>query len=267
MLTRVVTGLLLAAVVILLIFFLPPLPLKLVIVGIGALAIHECARMILPPHPTTSGSFPVILGTLYLALLMFGEPHFPAFTIGTPLVLVATLVFYLFRHHVNEVVLSQVAATVFTVLYTGLLLSFLGLIRDLPSGASWLLLVLASTFGADTGAYLVGRTVGRHKLAPHVSPGKTIEGLIGGMAMSVVAALICRMLIPGVLTVGDCFWVGLAVGFIGPLGDLSESMLKRSVGVKDSGSLIPGHGGLLDRIDALLFTAPFVYYYACCLRG
>ncbi|HKY62712.1 MAG TPA: phosphatidate cytidylyltransferase [bacterium] len=267
MATRVITGLVLAAVVILLIFFLPPLPLKLVIAGIGALAIHECARMILPPHPTTSMAFPVIAGTLYLAFLMLGQPHLPAFTIGTPVVLVATLVFYLFRRHVNEVVLSQVTATFFSILYAGLMLSFLGLIRDLPSGASWLLLVLASTFGADTGAYLVGRTIGKHKLAPHVSPGKTIEGLIGGTGLSVVAALITRLLIPGDLSVGDCVWVGLAVGFIGPLGDLSESMLKRSVGVKDSGNLIPGHGGLLDRIDALLFTAPFVYYYASYLRG
>jgi len=267
MLTRVITGLLMAAAVILLIFFLPPLALKLVIAGVGALAIHECARMILPPHPTTSASFPVLVGTLYMLLLMFGEPSVPSFVIATPLVLMATFVFYLFRRHANEVVLSQIATTFFTIVYTGLMLSFLGLLRDLPHGAAWLLLVLACTFGADTGAYLVGRSIGRHKLAPHVSPGKTIEGLIGGMGMSVVAALLCRLLIPGDIQVRDCFWVGLAVGLIGPLGDLSESMLKRSVGVKDSGNLIPGHGGLLDRIDALLFTAPFVYYYAAYMRG
>lgn len=267
MLTRVVTGLIMAAAVILLIFFLPPLPLKLVIAVIGALAIHECARMILPPHPSTSLAFPVIAGTIYLALLMFGGPYIPAFVIGTPLALIATFVFYLFRRHVNELVLSQITATFFTIVYTGLMLSFLGLIRDLPSGAAWLLLVLASTFGADTGAYITGRAIGKHKLAPHVSPGKTIEGLIGGIGLSIVAALVCRLLIPGDLTKADCLWVGFAVGLIGPLGDLSESMLKRSVGVKDSGNLIPGHGGLLDRIDALLFTAPFVYYYASYLRG
>lgn len=267
MLTRVITGLILAAVVVFLIFVLPPLPLKMVIVLIGAVAIHECARMILPPHPSTSMAFPVVVGVLYMSLLMFGQAYFPVFVVGTPLVLMATFVFYLFRRHVIDVVLGQIATTFFTVVYAGLMLSFLGLIRDLPSGAAWLLLVLACTFGADTGAYLVGRVIGKHKLAPHVSPGKTIEGLFGGVALSIVAALVCRLLIPGDLSVRDCLWVGAAVGFIGPLGDLSESMLKRSVGVKDSGNLIPGHGGLLDRIDALLFTAPFVYYYATYLRG
>src|SRR5262249_21990695 len=123
------------------------------------------------------------------------------------------------------------------------------------------------TFGADTGAYITGRLIGRHKLAPHISPGKTVEGVFGGILLSILWAFGCRYIISKDILVKDCWWVGLSVGLVGPLGDLAESLLKRSVGVKDSGHLIPGHGGLLDRIDALLFTSPIVYYYAAYLRN
>ncbi|MCE9624988.1 MAG: phosphatidate cytidylyltransferase [Deltaproteobacteria bacterium] len=249
-----------------LILYLPAFPLKLVIAGVVALALHECARMILPAHPTSSQAFTVVLG-LALSLAVMLAPHgFTTLIVALPLALIASFVFYLFKRHSIEIVLNQVSLTFLTVVYVGLMLSFLGLIRDLPNGSSWLFLVLATTFGADTGAYITGRLFGRHKLAPHVSPGKTIEGLLGGVAMSILWALGCKYLISNEILVKDCVIVGIGVGLMGPLGDLSESMMKRSVGVKDSGHLIPGHGGLLDRIDALLFTSPIVYYYAAYIR-
>ena len=123
-------------------------------------------------------------------------------------------------------------------------------------------LLAATTFNADTGAYFAGHLFGRHKLAPKVSPGKTVEGLVGGIIGSLIAAFLCREIFWEEFRILDCWIVGILVGIIGPLGDLSESLVKRSLGVKDSGQLIPGHGGLLDRLDALLFTAPLVYYYA-----
>jgi phosphatidate cytidylyltransferase len=144
--------------------------------------------------------------------------------------------------------------------------SFLGLIRDLPVGAAWLFIVLATTFGADTGAYFFGHLLGKHKLAPRVSPSKTVEGLVGGLIFSIALAFGFKYLIINNFSIRDCLWVGGIAGLVGPIGDLCESLIKRSVGVKDSGDLIPGHGGILDRVDALLFTAPVVYYYAAYIR-
>ncbi|MCC7343486.1 MAG: phosphatidate cytidylyltransferase [Deltaproteobacteria bacterium] len=265
--TRIITGVILAAAVILLILYLPAVPLKAVIAAIVALAAHECARMILPAHPSSSPAFATLLALGLALAAMFGPRDFATLIVAVPAALMASFVFYLWHRHSIEVVLGQVASTFLTALYCGLLLSFLGLIRDLPEGPLWLFLVLGSTFGADTGAYIAGRLFGRHKLAPHISPGKTVEGLLGGIVMSVLWALACRVFISSQIRIQDCLIVGVGVGLIGPLGDLSESLLKRSVGVKDSGNLIPGHGGLLDRIDALLFTSPIVYYYAAYWRS
>src|SRR5205085_2916447 len=113
----------------------------------------------------------------------------------------------------------------------------------------------------DTFAYLVGRKLGRHKLAPQTSPKKTVEGSIAGLIFSMLASyLYCRFFLPDVL-LKDSLIIGALVGIAGQIGDLCESLLKRSVDVEDSGSIIPGHGGMLDRIDSLLFGAPAMYYY------
>ncbi|MFT4038469.1 MAG: phosphatidate cytidylyltransferase [Thermomicrobiales bacterium] len=123
------------------------------------------------------------------------------------------------------------------------------------AGLAWALAVILGTWAGDSAAYLTGRAFGRHKLAPAVSPGKTIEGSLGGLiATAVVSALVFGA--SGVLPWWSGALVGLVIGVAGQLGDLSESFLKRQAGVKDSGSLIPGHGGMLDRIDALLFAFP-----------
>ncbi len=123
-----------------------------------------------------------------------------------------------------------------------------------PRGLAWLLIVVLATWLGDTFAYLLGRSRGRHPLLPRVSPKKTVEGSIGGLAGSALAGGIGS----AVFGLGVSAWVGagvgLGLGLVGQLGDLSESLLKRQVGVKDSGALIPGHGGVLDRIDALLFA-------------
>jgi len=129
-------------------------------------------------------------------------------------------------------------------------------------GLAWLLLVLVTTWMSDVFAYLVGRTWGNRKLIPHISPGKTLEGalagLIGGMAIGTVAAYLFGVPVP--LYVAP--FIGLIVAFAAMVGDLSESLIKRNIDIKDMGALIPGHGGLMDRIDALLFTVPLVFYIA-----
>lgn len=256
-----------AVLVILGILYLPATALKIVVAGIAALVIQECARMVLPRHPTSSMALAVLLGVALCLTVMFAPASSHVLLLALPLSLMITFVFYLFRRHSLDLVLGQVAMTLLCVVYAGLMLAFLGLLRDLPSGSAWLMTVLATTFAADTGAYAFGHLVGRTKLAPRVSPGKTVEGFLGGLGVAIAVAFLCKYLFFNALNVSDALVVGAIAGIVGPVGDLSESLLKRSVGVKDSGNLIPGHGGVLDRVDALLFTSPVVYYYASYLRG
>jgi phosphatidate cytidylyltransferase len=155
---------------------------------------------------------------------------------------------------------------VFGVFYLSLLVSLALLHRDLADGRLWVAVALGVTFCNDTGAYFVGRAVGRHKLAPAISPGKTVEGGVGGLAAGIGFMLAARATFFPAIGLLDCLVVGSGAGFLGPAGDLVESLLKRSVGAKDSGRLIPGHGGVLDRIDAVLFVGAFVYAYARYLR-
>jgi phosphatidate cytidylyltransferase len=125
-----------------------------------------------------------------------------------------------------------------------------------PRGLAWLLTVILVTWLSDTGAYLTGRSFGRRKLIPHVSPNKTWEGLIGGLALATITGVLCAWLFGLEINLALAALVGLTLAVIGVFGDLTESVLKRQAGVKDSGTLIPGHGGMLDRLDALLFTFP-----------
>jgi phosphatidate cytidylyltransferase len=152
--------------------------------------------------------------------------------------------------------------------YLGMLPPTLALMhRDLPDGPRWVFVVLLTTFASDTGAYFAGRALGRHKLYPAISPGKTVEGGIGGVVASLAAVFVARATFLPTLTVADVFCVAIPAAILGPIGDLVESMIKRSAGVKDSGRLFPGHGGILDRLDALLFVSAWVYAYAVYLRG
>jgi phosphatidate cytidylyltransferase len=157
--------------------------------------------------------------------------------------------------------LADVGLIVIGVLYAGLLLPHFYWLRLLPSGPAWVTFVIAIAMAGDTGGYVVGHAVGRHKLIPHVSPGKTVEGAVGIVVLSLVAAAVGK-----VLLLPDRGWTELLVlatvmAVLGQIGDLGESVMKRSFGTKESGALFPGHGGVLDRIDSLLFPVALVYYY------
>ncbi len=154
----------------------------------------------------------------------------------------------------------RLSAALAGLLYCVLPLSHLGLLYRLGPGWKLVLLVLVCTFSSDTGAYFTGRALGKHPFAPRVSPKKTWEGAIGGLFFSVLACQLWRGVMPELSAV-DATVLGLGAGFLGQLGDLSESLIKRSAGVKDSGRILPGHGGVLDRFDAVAFAAPIVYYY------
>ena len=157
--------------------------------------------------------------------------------------------------------LSGVAMTVAAAAYVGGLLFHAPLLRELDQGLQWVLLLLAVTFATDTSAFFVGRALGRLPLAPAISPGKTLEGAVGGLAGAVLAAVIGVELLGLDLTMPETLVLGGLAGVAGQLGDLAESRLKRVAGVKDSGWLFPGHGGVLDRIDSIVFNLPVVYYF------
>ena len=151
------------------------------------------------------------------------------------------------------------ALTVVGGLYIGWMGGHLVALREAPDGLRWLLVSLILTWSADTGAYMIGSTWGRRKLAPRLSPGKTIEGTVGGWLTGVIVGALLAALFGFGIVHG--LSLGALVGVASPLGDLGISMIKRHAGAKDSSRLIPGHGGMLDRLDSILFTVVVGYYY------
>jgi phosphatidate cytidylyltransferase len=131
---------------------------------------------------------------------------------------------------------------------------------DYSMGFMFLLVLFILTWAYDTGAYTVGIIAGRHKLIPSVSPGKTLEGTLGGLLLAVAAVLIARKYLLTFLGVWESVFLAFLASMVGQLGDLVESMIKRDVKAKDSSTAIPGHGGILDRFDSMLFNAPVIYY-------
>jgi phosphatidate cytidylyltransferase len=184
------------------------------------------------------------------------------------LTLMAIMIRELFRREITQA-LVNIAVTVLGVLYVGWLGSHLVMLRELPStvgvpyavGAKLVFFVALVTWANDVAAYLVGIALGRHLLWPRISPKKTVEGAVGGLAAATGVGLLCALsFLPFVSPTAGAL-LGLGGGVAAQLGDLVESLLKRDVGIKDTAVLIPGHGGILDRFDSLLFTGPLLYYY------
>lgn len=266
MLKRLITGVILAAVVSAGVVFLPVSYIKFVLFLITLVASYECARMVVPRESGLSFVWAVLLSGGLAAWILFGPRDFKIVGWILPAMVITTFIFFLLRRPALETALAEITGSLFTVLYVGLLFSFLGLIREFVYGWQWLLMILAATFAADTGAFFGGKFFGRIKLAPRVSPGKTVEGVFGGVLLALFAVFFIKTFIFPEMTVRDGIWVAGIAGFLGPVGDLAESLLKRAVGVKDSSNLLPGHGGILDRVDALLFTGPAAYWYLAHIR-
>ena len=196
---------------------------------------------------------------LFLGVVAPGAIPVPLAPLGAILLLLAALA----RGPQHEPV-SSAAATLLGAAYVGALGGTIAALRILPplgEGGFRLVLLLGILVLADSAAFFVGHAFGRRRLAPKVSPGKTVEGALGGLAGGVAGAFLVRQLglpdLPALHAAG----LGAAVAAMGIAGDLAESLLKRWAGVKDSGALFPGHGGMLDRLDSLLFGAPVLYYY------
>jgi phosphatidate cytidylyltransferase len=206
-----------------------------------------------------AGHRPLMLTGLALIVLIAWNTNSPTDWLR-PIVTVAlivTLTVGIFRH--GEGWLTGWAYTFAGVLYVGWIGSYFILVRALPNGMLWTSYALLIAWATDTGAYLAGTYFGKHGFFTKISPKKTWEGAIGGWFSAVVAALALGIFLD--LPIEHRIIFGLGLSIAATIGDLAESLFKRQTGVKDSSNIIPGHGGLLDRIDSLLFAAVFTYYY------
>jgi phosphatidate cytidylyltransferase len=215
----------------------------------------------LPKEPGKSAAFPggavVSVGAAFLLPLMHEIDFAPMELVLSALVIIVFADALISEENIANTP-RRVGLAVLGAVYPGLLISALVPLRQLPLGFWWVLLALTVTWANDTGAYFAGRAFGKHKLYPRISPSKTWEGAVGGSLASVAGACVVQHVWLHTLSLPGAALIGAGAAVLGPLGDLSESMLKRAFGAKDSGKLLPGHGGLLDRLDALLFNAPFV---------
>jgi phosphatidate cytidylyltransferase len=168
---------------------------------------------------------------------------------------------WLYEKRVDQDAIGAWATTVLGIFLIGWLGSYFFRLRGLDqSAAQWTALAMLTTWIADSGAYVFGKTMGRHKLSPRLSPNKTVEGYVGGIIVGTAAAVLIGILLK--LPVSSTLVLGLLASVVSPAGDLGISLLKRSAGVKDSGHLLPGHGGALDRIDSLIWSVAMAYYVA-----
>jgi len=236
----------------------PPAVLILMVLLATYLGLREFYHLALPDSKRIERQVGMGLGLILAMIVSLGNGEIisPFFVL---LLLVLSILFMVTSTNLSSTI-SSMGIMFFGIFYVGFLLSHVSLIRNLADGKQWVLFLIATVWAADISAFLSGSLFGRHKLWPKISPNKTYEGLAGAIVGSVIVALPFAILFLPKLEKGLCIFLAIGLGFLGQVGDFTESMLKRSAHVKDSGSLIPGHGGMLDRLDSFLFSAPFLHY-------
>jgi phosphatidate cytidylyltransferase len=260
--TRVAAGAVLIPIVFVVVWFLPPMAfvaLAAAAASVGQVELGIMARARGARPLTATGA---VLGVLLIVNI--SRPLFPmtgGLVFWITLSVLAVLTVRLFSRRPVEGAIEDVSFTLLGILYVALLFGFQVAIHAGTSGKHWLLFLYLVIWASDTGAYYVGTAYGRHRLYEKVSPKKSIEGLVGGTAAAMLAALLCKLWLVRDLGTTEALLLGAGLALVGTAGDLSESLLKRGTGVKDSGTLIPGHGGILDRMDSMLFAAPVLFYY------
>jgi len=255
---RIITGLSLA-IAWLLLLFAGPYPLFcLVITAGGGVALYEFLRISSPererkyiPSVILLGIFPMLAASLWGVW---------ALTSSLFLALLLLIILTVAAYPSLDNGLIFIARNWLGIFYIGFCSAHLILLRSFPGGIYWLLFLTAVTVFSDTGAYYVGRFFGKVKLYPALSPGKTRAGAVGGVCGGLLGSLLVAAFAFENANLVAIGFLGVILSIIGILGDLIESLIKRVAGVKDSGQILPGHGGLLDRCDSLLLTAPVLYY-------
>lgn len=252
---RIVSALVLVLPFLLVVQFGSPISLHLLV----SVAILLCAwefAWLCPGGGNAGMAVLTVVGALaWQWLMVWGLPP----TIIAPLAAAAMLVRVLATGEELRAGVIRAAWTVLGVAFVGGLFTYGALLRNQGDGRQLIYFLTCTTWAGDIGAYYVGSRLGRRPLAPHISPKKTVEGALGGIAAPVLVAVVCQPWIWPAVAVGTALWVGGLLAAAGMLGDLAESAIKRAAGVKDSGRLIPGHGGVLDRLDSLFFAGPTLY--------
>ena len=270
---RLLTAALLIPFLILAINWTNPIAVEGIVLAACAIGLREWIAMTQPTAPAVDRAFGVAVGTLLFAtLIALGERPMVA-PAAAAAATIAVLVYHLFRYGAIETVAARASFTLAGFLYVALL-AFVALLKAREplhhDGGAWVYVALTISWLSDTGAYFAGRFLGPRlpaKLYPSVSPKKTIVGAVGGLCASYGALVIAKLwYLPGLSWI-DTVAIAVPANLLGQVGDLCESLVKRSVGVKDSGTLLPGHGGMLDRVDALMFVAPYVWAYARWIYG
>jgi len=255
---KVWTAVLLIPPLVLIIALGSPLILTLMVFLIIVLGLREFYNLAIPHSGRTGHVTGILLALMFSILFAYGNPE-----ILTPFIILLLLILCTLFMITSQNLLtatSNLSITFFGIFYIGFLLSHVILIRNQVDGKAWLLFLMITIWSGDIFALFSGILFGRHKLYPKISPNKTYEGLFGAIFGSVVTGLLyATFFLPNFNKV-SCILVATGMGILGQLGDFIESLLKRSAQVKDSGSLFPGHGGVLDRIDSFLFSSPFLYY-------
>ncbi len=227
----------------------------------AVIGLSEYYAMTMGKDDPVVGAMGTSLGSLLILVVYFGPPAY--LLVGLLASSLAILIAVLMSYSKIERAAYLVGAGLGGILYVALPFATIALLRRDPGadGPYWVLLLLATIWASDTGAYFAGRALGKRKLSPVVSPNKTWEGAIGGLVASFVAAYIVVAISPIQLRIDWLAGLVFPAAILGQLGDLCESLIKRSTGVKDSGKIIYGHGGILDRVDALIFAGPYVYFF------
>jgi len=253
MLTRIITGIVLAPLVVWLLLAGAPWMVAALLVTAAALCVSELVAMVLPGQLFER----VVAVALAVAMLIVMWRAPSAGRVVAVVALMVPALAALVRLHPIETAALRLGILWGSIVYIVVPFSA-GLQAAVRPERMGIILLLAVVWAGDTGAYFVGRAIGRHKLYPAVSPKKTIEGAIGGLAASVaVAVIITRVWLPRI-GVEQAIAIGLLGGVAAQIGDLVESLIKRACGVKDSGRLLPGHGGMLDRVDGVIFAFPVI---------
>lgn len=256
---RILVGIVLAAAMFAAIWFLPAAGFRWLVVAVIAAGLAELARMRLSDMVERWAV--VIGGVLVAVTIALGVPHTVVLLIIVG-VLFADALIVMRRSTTMEGAADRLGFAIFAMIYLSVAVSFWTLLRNLDGGRWWVLLALVPACLCDTFAYLIGTAIGRHAFAPLVSPKKTMEGFVGALVGSLVGTVAVVYVGGGWIPLWHAVILAFAMWWVSPMGDLVESMIKRSCGVKDSGTAIKGHGGVLDRLDALVFAGALVFVYA-----
>lgn len=256
--TRLLPGLIMTAFWVLILIAGPAKLFWLLVVCMAVFGLYEYFKMTLAVPTGGRLLFPVGIAALPVLTSVLNDPDL--FLASLFLCLLGTVVFSLNAYSRLGNPLHFLSLSSFGALYIGFCLAHLVFIRFLPQGVAWLLVLTAVTAGGDTGAYYLGRTYGRRKLCPNISPGKTVEGALGGITAGTLAAVVVGVLLLPEINPLFLIITAFTLSLFSIMGDLVESIAKRAAGVKDSGTLLFGHGGVLDRIDSMLIAGPLLYY-------